>query len=386
MDNQWSYLLFDTLIHKILNGKQSIQEPIQIYNPSRTQSRNISFLNHLLLYDNIHKDNILETISDIYDQFLYKMEGLKKNTNILNMINMVHDEWYKDYNQGSIISPVNGQYCTNYNKIKQDYNKSIDICEKCMGDSEREENVPYESILRGESPNDRGLDSSIILCNSLLQNIHQNIEDAKGIIESLHDFDTSIYTDLSIKHKPLYFELNGVEDDMIPENIHTIFSNFMHIHNLLYKQVVQQYNHLNTMKKHVIHMMENIKGRKTNKTIAESMLHNKVQKKTIPYKKGDKVMYKDNKIVVISDIDYNVPLGHDPIIYIQFEDGGERDTLLEYIKPLEDNSQDIIGSEEGVYNIEDDTDDEKDHFLYGGGDNTINGAKQVSNKLLNSFF
>ena len=116
------------------------------------------------------------------------------------------------------------------------------------------------------------------------------------------------------------------------------------------------------------------------------MLHNKVQKKTIPYKKGDKVMYKDNKIVVISDIDYNVPLGHDPIIYIQFEDGGERDTLLEYIKPLEDNSQDIIGSEEGVYNIEDDTDDEKDHFLYGGGDNTINGAKQVSNKLLNSFF
>ena len=52
---QWSYLLFDTLINKILNGKQSVQEPIRLYNLSQTKTNNISFLNHLLMYESVNK-------------------------------------------------------------------------------------------------------------------------------------------------------------------------------------------------------------------------------------------------------------------------------------------------------------------------------------------
>ena len=62
MEDEWSYLLFDTLINKILNGKQSVQEPIQLYNLSHTKTNNISFLNHLLMYENIGADNLLECL------------------------------------------------------------------------------------------------------------------------------------------------------------------------------------------------------------------------------------------------------------------------------------------------------------------------------------
>ena len=84
MEDEWSYLLFDTLINRILNGKQSVQEPIQLYNLSQTKTNNISFLNHLLMYENIGGDNLLECLFGIYNQFLEKIEELKKNKNINN--------------------------------------------------------------------------------------------------------------------------------------------------------------------------------------------------------------------------------------------------------------------------------------------------------------
>ena len=78
MEDEWSYLLFDTLMSKILNGHQSVQEPIRLYNLSQTKTNNISFLNHLLMYENVHKDNLLETLFDIYNRFIEKIDELKK--------------------------------------------------------------------------------------------------------------------------------------------------------------------------------------------------------------------------------------------------------------------------------------------------------------------
>ena len=70
MEDDWSYLLFDTLMNKILNGKQSVQEPIKLYNLSQTKTNNISFLNHLLMYESVNKGNLLECLFKIYNQFI----------------------------------------------------------------------------------------------------------------------------------------------------------------------------------------------------------------------------------------------------------------------------------------------------------------------------
>ena len=58
-----------------------------------------------------------------------------------------------------------------------------------------------------------------------------------------------MFIDLSIKHKSLYLKLSGKNhhDDTIPENIHKVFSNFINIHNLFYKQLIQYYHHVSSL-------------------------------------------------------------------------------------------------------------------------------------------
>ena len=245
MEDEWSYLLFDTLINKILNGKQSVQEPIQLYNLSHTKTNNISFLNHLLMYENIGADNLLECLFNIYNQFLEKIEELKENKNIYNMINMVGDEWY---NEGGCECgcqlPIKKDFFKNYSDAMRGKEKLGGICEDCIKHSHQKQEIPYESFIRKESPNDRILDSGIILSKNVLENLQHNLEETEKLIDFFKNFNTSFYIDLAIKHKPLYFQLNGIRDESIPDNIHLIFSNFLNIHNLLFKQVIQHHNSL----------------------------------------------------------------------------------------------------------------------------------------------
>ena len=96
MDNDWSYIDFETLMDSILKGDTPIQEQITINNNSHSQTNNISFLTHLLKYDNINKDNLLENLFKIYKHFVSKIEELKKNKAILLMMERINNEWYSN--------------------------------------------------------------------------------------------------------------------------------------------------------------------------------------------------------------------------------------------------------------------------------------------------
>ena len=58
MEEQWDIMEFRTFIYNIKQGEISIQEPIHIHNKTRDIISNISFLDYLLKYKNIHKQNI----------------------------------------------------------------------------------------------------------------------------------------------------------------------------------------------------------------------------------------------------------------------------------------------------------------------------------------
>ena len=74
----------------------------------------------------------------------------------------------------------------------------------------------------------------------------------------------------SMKHKSLYLSLIEKEDPTIPENIHkSSSSNFLYIHSLLNKQVIQYYNHLLKIKDDITKKCDKIKTLKENlQTIA----------------------------------------------------------------------------------------------------------------------
>ncbi len=380
MEDEWSYLLFDTLINKILNGKQSVQEPIQLYNLSHTKTNNISFLNHLLMYENIGSDNLLECLFGIYNQFLEKIEELKENKNIYNMINMVSDEWYnEDGCDCGCQLPIKKDFFEKHAEALRGKEKLVKICECCINNSHEKHEIPYESFIRKESPNDRVLDSGIILSRSVLENLQHNLEETEKLIDFFKNFNTSFYIDLAIKHKPLYFQLNGIRDESIPDNIHLIFSNFLNIHNLLFKQVIQHHNSLKEMISQVNDNSESVNQRKKEIELANSILEQKRIIKDLPFNVGDTVLYKGNQIVTVFDIDRNVGEDEEPIIYIEFNDGRKRDTPIMNLSVIPEDPLD--DEDDTFYSVDDEA-----HFLYGGGDSDVKGAEKVSQKLLSSFF
>ena len=87
MDN-WSYINYDDLIKSIINGSHSIQQQFSINNIDNTNSKNISFLNYLLSYDNINKENILEIIYNLYNTLHNNIINLNQNKRLHLYINM----------------------------------------------------------------------------------------------------------------------------------------------------------------------------------------------------------------------------------------------------------------------------------------------------------
>lgn len=372
MDNQWSYIDFEKLMDSILKGNTSVQEPLTINSLDNSKTNNISFLTHLLKYDNITKDNLLENLFKIYEHFTSKIEELKKNKAVFQMMQRVNNEWYMDDNL-SLKSPLNQRFFNNLQHIQNDYHNLCVVCQEAILDSEKRRKHPLEELLQTEDMYQRELKGSKILCNGVLEKLKNNIEETEKVINFFKSFNLPLYIDLSIKHRPLYYQLNGGDMD-IPMNIHRIFSNFVHIHNLLFKQTVQHHQSLKDIFSDVEGKMNDVNARLENIQIIATMENqnkeDKEKEDRMVFNVGDQVLYKDDDIVKIIDINENVPEDEEPIIYIQFDDGRVRDVLLKDLTEIE---------EEDFLEDHDEEDDEIDHV-------TSENARNISQKLIHSFF
>ena len=94
MEEQWLLINYQELIKSILDGNRTIQEPISIANRRRDTTSSVSFLNHLLSYQNIHKDNILEVLAGIYGKFLNRIDG----TVVFHPLSREHMSYIVDLN------------------------------------------------------------------------------------------------------------------------------------------------------------------------------------------------------------------------------------------------------------------------------------------------
>lgn len=246
MEEEWLLINFQELVNSILDGNRCIQEPIEITNRRRDTSSKVSFLNHLLSYQNIHKDNILEVLAGIYRKFLNRIDELKENRITQVMMDRVNSEWYDPDYIFQVENPMPYDFFDTNNKNNYYYNNSCKMCNEIEQLMKIENNIPLR-LNKGEShPLEKHLHSSIDVCTESIDYLEENCKVIQSIIVTLKDTDLTQFIDLSIKHKSLYLKLSGKndEEDSIPENIHRIFSNYIHIHNLLLKQMIQYYHYL----------------------------------------------------------------------------------------------------------------------------------------------
>ena len=247
MNEQWSLINFQELLESILDGKRAIEDPIDIFNKRRDTSSKISFLNLLLNYNNIHKDNLLETLHKIYSMFQRRMDTLKNDEIIQVMLDRIHNEWYQPDFLFVVQNPLSRDFFQRNNLNDKKYDHSCKLCKDLDHLSQIENNIPTNLNENESHPLETHFKTTILTCEETAEYIRENITEIQSILQYFRDFDLTMYIDLSIKHKSLYLILNDKEDHdgrEIPESIHKIFSNFIHIHNLFYKQITQYYHHL----------------------------------------------------------------------------------------------------------------------------------------------
>lgn len=257
MDDKWSYIDFNSLIKEILDGKRCIQEPIVVNNSSGEKARNIPFKAHLLCYENIHEDNLLEILHKIYMMFNTRVDQLNENENVKEMIKQVNGEWFqkdeslkvngewfqKDESL-KLNDPLDSEFFETCQKDKRTYEKSKKKFDEMIKLSNYEKDIPIDSKLREDYPMERELEGAILLCNKSVENITNSANSLKQIINTIRTTNTSTIIELSTKHRPLYSSSTSSEDKTLPLNIHKIFSNYLHIYNLFLKQLIIYHNKL----------------------------------------------------------------------------------------------------------------------------------------------
>ena len=92
MDNL-SLMDFQDLCNSILSGEKSIQDTIDVYNNRRDVLNKLSFLNHLLCYKNIHKDNLLQVL---HKNFILCFKSESKNYHLTPILDKCLKEIIKN--------------------------------------------------------------------------------------------------------------------------------------------------------------------------------------------------------------------------------------------------------------------------------------------------
>ena len=244
MEEQWDIMDFKTLLYKIKNGDISIQEQIHIHNQTHDIQHNISFLDYLLKYRNIHKQNLYLTLSNIYGLFCSHLDEICENETIQQMKFRIFKEWYHEEDK-TLFDNVN-QYGGDMRQTEllvDQANKSFDNVSHL---SHIEENLPININLTSNYPLKTEFTDAIKFCKKTTTHLRKKVTDIENILEMFQNFHIEVFIDLSIKHKSLYLRLNPNETE-IPDNIHIIYSNFVYIHNLLHKHTIHQLKLLQKM-------------------------------------------------------------------------------------------------------------------------------------------
>ncbi len=248
MGEQWSLINFTELMDSILTGDRSIDDPIDIYNKRRDTLSKISFLNLLLNYNNIDKDNLLEVLYKIFIEFQSKINNLQRENVVQQMVERINNEWFYPENSLNINDPFSKSFFTKNNLNKLKYENSCKKCNKIEYLCKIENNMPLNLKEGDKHPLENNFISTIEDCENSIQYLQNNIQNIEQIISYLNNFNLSLFIDLSIKHKSLYLKIDQTDKNYeIPEKIHKIFSNFIHIHNLLHKQLIQYHQHINQL-------------------------------------------------------------------------------------------------------------------------------------------
>ncbi len=239
------------LVKEMIEGLIQINRPLIITSNDRTNTEELSFLSHILKYNNVKKETIFIFLNEVLVVFNNQLKKMMRNSNIQNFINNIKSEWddFSDilFKEGFDEEQV---------KLMEDIINNInELCKRFKELNTSVESNNITDVIQQDDLVDR-MNTFVKSVQEFNSNIEEISNELNRYESNLNKLNTCILLDLSMKNKKLYLEFNDIsEDNNIPENIQNIFLNYIFILNLIKKQILY---YKNTIKK-VEEISENMK-------------------------------------------------------------------------------------------------------------------------------
>jgi hypothetical protein len=276
---QLNYYDLENILSKCVSGDIDMHEPIEVTNKLQNQRIEISVLKHLLILCNSNKQSLIHILSALRYQIKNKiLELIDENSFIRHYIQNVINEWrldispvdmFKDgldqcgYSEGSDMFDY--QEFINQKQLAQEGGRKIIELEKGMRHRQEEFKPFTKDYSEQIKEKVKDLHTECYDCIGKVKNYVVETSEKHKMMDPRH---RDILIDLSCKSKPTYLEysnkikqdesevfssfLNEANDLDIPNNIHTIFLNYLITLNMLKKEM----NYINNSLKGVLTEMQ----------------------------------------------------------------------------------------------------------------------------------
>jgi len=230
---------YHELLNLLKNGDISVQDPVMVYDSSGNTSKKCPFEQYLQEYEGFDDKNSLEKLHGIYDIMRTRVNELEETPEVKDFVINLNNQWIEPDRPLHVEDVIPEDFFQKQERGVGNYERACGLCDRVDGNCPK---TP-ESSFTGKHPLEREADGVIDLCGQVREYLEDNMEDIKKMLIYFRGFDSSLFLDLSQRHKSLYFP-NDTQNDIIPNNIHIIFSNFLLLHNMFTKQLIQYYKYL----------------------------------------------------------------------------------------------------------------------------------------------
>ena len=224
------------LVNMCIKGRIQIGRPIMLTSRDRTQTTNVSFLNHLLKYNEIKQEKLFTLFFKILQMFnSFYGNTMNKSTTFNRYVQHVKKEWNVDTH---ILYEYNTSLERSRKTIEQLLENMNILCRQFKELNMRFSTNNMTDVIEEDEMMD-GMDEFL----EKVRDIGGEIEELSSVINSISEgiegLNMGTLLDLSMKDKTMYLEFGGVDDDVnIPENINISFLNYVYILNLIKKHIV----------------------------------------------------------------------------------------------------------------------------------------------------
>ena len=252
------------LLKLCVTGEIDMHEPLEISNRMKNQKVEISLLKHFLIVSQRDSKSLIHILSTIRSRIKeYLLTLLHENHFIKSYIENVIQEWGYEITPEELFSDgldkcgyTEGDDIIPYEKLLEEKRVASETAQKLKmiedGIKERQESFVPVTREYAEQIQDRIKDLHG-QCTSCMSNAKEQCGGAMEKVSLIEPKHRDILIDLSIKPKSMYIEylsivsndessvLSGFMSDLqnvnIPDNIHTIFLNYVITINMLKKEI-----------------------------------------------------------------------------------------------------------------------------------------------------